>query len=299
MLKVETPERLELLLLSRGLPAKRRGSWVKTSTICHLGDSRDGLALAVNAKGYVSGKCFTRSCPQDSIRQALERQLGSDWTPPAPAPQPSLSPQPETKAMRLWEWAKPIPPYPDHPANLWAALKTGSPNLPPNLRWLSPRQPGDSGSLVAGIAAPGDDVSAVQLIAVNGNGSPGKDRGGLGKRSYGITSGKAFIAGFPHGNPLIIAEGIADVLTLLKHFPNAELWGVLGTAGMLSPLMAARTKAAIRNERECWIFPDQDPEGMSAAVKLRNRITGWGGEVRLIPLPGGKDPSDALKETPI
>ena len=69
---------------------------------------------------------------------------------------------------------------------------------------------------------------AVQLVAINADGTPAMDRpadsGGLGKRSIGSTSQALVLIGCPEGagdyEPIRVAEGLADILALASHYPR-------------------------------------------------------------------------------
>ena len=121
--------------------------------------------------------------------------------PPVP---PDSGPPKLDRAARLWMDSRPVPLDTAHPARLWAARRhlwrPGDP-WPDAVRWLPWRDGG--GSMVAAFAPVADWIeghppgapSGVQLVHVAPDGSPRKDRDGLGKRSHGIMRGAVAVIG--------------------------------------------------------------------------------------------------------
>ena len=117
---------------------------------------------------------------------------------------PDSGPPKLDRAARLWMDSRPVPLDTAHPARLWAARRhlwrPGDP-WPDAVRWLPWRDGG--GSMVAAFAPVADWIeghppgapSGVQLVHVAPDGSPRKDRDGLGKRSHGIMRGAVAVIG--------------------------------------------------------------------------------------------------------
>ena len=225
-------------------------------------------------------------------------------------------------ARRTWiQDSQPIPADPAHPARRWLESRNlwraGFPP-PGSLRWLPAEAhwPGrgrhtGAGSLVALAAPPAawteawpnpPDPQAVQLIAVDAQGSPALDRpaeaGGLGKRSLGSTTGLVVVFGCPDLaealEPVRVAEGVADALALASRYPGPAV-ATLGTSTMgEGPLPGWLSQAAAGTV----IHVDADTGGEDAARHLRRGIQAAGGTVRAVLPAQGKDAAEAAAARP-
>ena len=218
---------------------------------------------------------------------------------------------------RTWNRdSQPIPADPDHPARLWLnhrhLWRPGFP-LPSSLRWLPAEahyqgrgKHTGAGSLVA-LAAPPEAWStawpdipvpqAVQLIAIDAQGSPALDRpaeaGGLGKRSLGSTTGMVVVFGCPDLaealEPVRVAEGVADALALASRYPGPAV-ATLGTSTMTGDNLPRWLAAAVAGT---VLHVDADAGGEDSARQLRRHIQALGGTVRAVLPAEGKDAAEA------
>ena len=199
---------------------------------------------------------------------------------------------PVNTARRLWGRSGPVPMDPAHPARRWAARRNLWPpdrTWPDAVRWIER----DGGSLVAVFAPLGDwtehppaSPSGVQLVHVDGEGQPRKDRGGLAKRSHGSMTGAVCVIGELAGSgTLHVVEGIADALAVAAREDGpAVATGGAGGFKRLAPDLAALSRPVL-------IHADGDPAGIVAARRLLADLTrrGIAGAVRTY--PPGCDPA--------
>ena len=225
-------------------------------------------------------------------------------------------------ARRTWERdSYPIPPDPDHPARRWLnARHLWRPDfpLPGSLLWLPAEahyqgrgKHTGAGSLVALAAPPAAWTTAwpnlpvphaVQLIAVDAQGSPALDRpadaGGLGKRSLGSTTGMVVVFGCPDLaealEPVRVAEGVADALALASRYSGPAV-ATLGTSSMSDDKLPRWLAGAAAGT---MIHVDADAGGEDAARQLRRRIQAAGGTVRAVLPAEGKDAAEAAALRP-
>ena len=137
-------------------------------------------------------------------------------------------------------------------------------------------------------------VDAVQVVFVDGDGMPAKDRRGLGKRTYGHQRGGVCMIGDPGLDGQVgVVEGLADALAVVARFP----WTVAalcGTAGFRQPETARALVDAARVE----IWADQDGPGAEAATALAVGLELAGVPVTARPVAYGKDAAAAAGPFP-
>ena len=230
------------------------------------------LALWVNDDG-IAARCHSAGCSYTDIAQAIETRYGISINPRRYDKNPITvatnmvntrrPPEPGRQAqdlhhyaLRLWQRSVPIPNSPDCPAQMWLAsrhLWRPELPLPMAVRWIGAehlhREFQGTGAIIA-MAAPPDawttswpglpDLSSVQLVYVDTDGSPAVDRG-LTKRTYAPARDSVVVLGCPLLNqatgPVDVAEGLADALALAARNP-APAVATLGTAGMRSSTIA-------------------------------------------------------------
>ena len=211
--------------------------------------------------------------------------------PPVP---PDSGPQKPDRAARLWMDSRAVPLDPAHPARLWAArrhLWRPADPWPEAVRWLA--HP-DGGSLVAAFAPVDAWIEAhppgvppgVQLVHVAPDGSPRKDRDGLGKRSHGTMRGAVAVIGDPlwRAGCVHVAEGLADALAVAAREDGAAL-AAGGTAlSRLAPSLAGLGLGVV-------VWPDGDGPGRLAAGRLVADLRRRGAAAALATVPDGKDPA--------
>ena len=207
------------------------------------------LALWVNDDG-IAARCHSTGCSYADIAAAIETRYGISINPrryrdnssplatrttttrKSPEPGPNAQDL-RPYALRLWHHSVPIPNSPDDPARLWlASRQLWRPELPlPGLvRWIGAehlhREFQGAGAVIAIAAPPAawltswpglPDLSSVQLVYVDTDGSPAVDRG-LTKRTYAAVQDSVIVLGCPHlqnaAAPVDVAEGLADSLAL-------------------------------------------------------------------------------------
>ena len=153
----------------------------------------------------------------------------------------------------------------------------------------------DGGSLVAAFAPVADWTQAhpptptgVQLLHLDPEGRPRKDRGGLSKRSHGNMVGAVCVTGAPvlrTPEALHVAEGIADGLAIASREPGA----VIVAGGTAAFARLATDVAAIGAPVILW--PDGDAPGRFAAAKLARWLRMRGVAVQVADIPDGEDPA--------
>ena len=183
---------------------------------------------------------------------------------------------------------------------------------PRSVRWIGAehlhREFQGTGAIIA-MAAPPDawtaswpglpDLSSVQLVYVNRDGTPAVDRG-LTKRTYAPATNAVIVLGCPHLQdapaPVNVAEGLADVLALAARSP-APAVATLGTSGMASAIIAKwlATSQATR----VWADRDESKEGRAPPGQRHGRelvrlVNDSGGNATALhtPVPH-KDPAEA------
>ncbi len=272
------------------------------------------MALWVNDDG-IAARCHSAGCSYADIAQAIETRYGISINPRRYTGNPITvatnmvntrrTPEPGPKAqdlrphaLRLWQRSVPIPNSPDCPARMWLAsrhLWRPELPLPTAVRWIGAehlhREFQGTGAIIA-MAAPPDawtaswpglpDLSSVQLVYVNRDGTPAVDRG-LTKRTYAPATNAVIVLGCPHLQgapaPVNVAEGLADVLALAARSP-APAVATLGTSGMASAIIAKwlATSQATR----VWADRDESKEGRAAPGQRHGREL-----VRLVNDSGG------------
>ena len=142
------------------------------------------------------------------------------------------------------------------------------------------------------------DLSSVQLVYVDTDGSPAVDRG-LTKRTYAAVQDSVIVLGCPHlqnaAAPVDVAEGLADSLALASRSP-APAVATLGTSGMASAIVAKwlATSPATR------VWADRDvakngraPPGQRHGRELVRMVNDAGGNAQAVHAPAPhKDPAD-------
>ena len=229
---------------------------------------------------------------------------------------------PQTIAHALWTGqAEPISKNGAHPARNWlAARNLWRPELPAPgvIRWVPSaahyqgRGPHTgAGSIIALMARleswiaawPGLPLpQAVQLVAINADGTPAMDRpadsGGRGKRSIGSTTQALVLIGCPEDaggyEPVRVTEGLADALAIASRYPGIVV-ATMGTALMSDPGLAAWLASAARG---VIVHSDNDPleRGQRAASALRRNIQSAGGIAHAFLPSRGKDAADAATD---
>ena len=123
---------------------------------------------------------------------------------------------------------------------------------------------------------------------------PTKDRGGLGKRTYGHQRGGVCLIGDPRaGGQVGVVEGLADALAVAARFPWAVA-ALCGTAGFRQPETARALVDAARVE----IWADQDGPGAEAATVLAVGLELAGVPVTARAVARGKDAAAAAGPFP-
>ena len=228
-------------------------------------------------------------------------------------------------ARSTWGKAQVIPADPEHPARRWLSARNlwrpGFP-LPSSIRWLPAGEHYQgsglhtgAGSLVA-LAAPPEawteawtglpEAQAVQIIAVGRDGAPALDRpaehGGLGKRSYGSTTGLLVAFGNPvlsdAISPVRVAEGVADALALASRYAGPAV-ATLGTSGMAEEEGGNLVGWLVESAAGTVIHADADAGGEYNARQLRRQlIAAAGGHVAAVLPAQGKDAAAAAAGIP-
>ena len=289
------------------------------------------LALWVNDDG-IAARCHSAGCSYADIAKAIEDRYGisinssrDHYNPiPLAARATSTRRTPETTpqardlrphALRLWHHSASIPNSPDHPARMWLAsrhLWRPELPLPGPVRWIGAEHLHHdfqgAGAIIA-MAAPPDawtaswpslpDLSSVQLVYVNKDGSPATDRG-LTKRTYAPARDSVVVLGCPileqTTAPVDVAEGLADALALAARSP-APAVATLGTAGMSSSIIAkwlAKSSAT-----RVWADRDESkagraPPGQRHGRELVRMVNSAGGNAVALHTPfPHKDPAAA------
>ena len=196
------------------------------------------------------------------------------------------------RARRMWARSRRVPLDPDSAPRRWATLRHLWPpghQFPSSLRVLPWRDGG--GSLVACFAPLDDwlygdpDPSGIQLIHMAPDGRPRTDRGGLGKRSHGVTGGAVVLIGdpLPDAGRVHVVEGVADALAVAAREDGAVV-AVGGTSGFaqISPALARLGVPVV-------VWPDGDEAGRKAANNLARAIREHGALADVARIPDGHD----------
>ena len=246
--------------------------------------------------------------PPKTDRSAENGPVGSPLTDERHSPKGRSTPEnrpgvhghavPVNAARRLWRRSGPVPTDPAHPARRWAARRhlwrPGDP-WPDAVRWIE--GPG-GGSLVAAFAPvaawieahPPASPPGVQLVHVDADGRPRKDRGGLSKRSRGSMTGAVCVIGpLWRSGPLHVAEGIADALAVAAREDGA----VIAAGGTATLARIAGAVAAL--SRLVTLWPDGDGPGRLAARRLALALRDRGAVVALAAVPDGEDPASMAR----
>ncbi len=241
--------------------------------------------------------------------EAVESPLTNERHPPRGRDTPGIRPGMQDHARRmntarsLWARSRPVPDGERHPARLWAADRRlwppGAP-FPPAVRWTVDGE--GNGSLVACFAPVADwtgahppEPSGVQLVHVDEDGRPRKDRGGLGKRSRGILAKTVCVTGgrlLRTPEALHAAEGLADALAVASRLPAV----VLCTGGATAWPHLTEPLAALWCPVTLW--PDGDTSGRLAAARLASAIAARGPAANTARIPDGTDPAEYLAPDP-
>ena len=252
------------------------------------------------ADGWSDGRYTAPSHWLEDRLESPPEPRGSPVTAPEPSPGPEdCPPAPDARESlpaRLWRQSVPIEAAPEHPARRWAARRNLWRSLepwPPAIRWI-PRRAG-GGSLVACFAPVADWTeghppgapSGVQLVHVAPDGSPRKDRDGLGKRSHGTMRGAVAVIGAPlwRAGCVHVAEGLADALAIAaREDAPALATGGTSTLSRLAPSLAALAVPVV-------VHADGDPAGIVAGRKLHAALAGLGAVSAIVQYPPGCDPA--------
>ena len=283
------------------------------------------LALWVNQG--IAARCHSAGCSYADIAAAIEDRYGISINPRRYDNNPTTvntrrPPEPGRQAqdlrhyaLSLWQRSVPIPNSPEHPARMWLAsrhLWRPELPLPGSVRWIGAEhlhQDFQGAGAIIAMAAPPDawtaswpslpDLSSVQLVYVNKDGSPATDRG-LTKRTYAPTRDSVVVLGCPlleqTTAPVDVAEGLADALALAARSP-APAVATLGTSGMSSTIIAqwlAKSPAT-----RVWADRDESKEGRAPPGQRHGRelvrmVNSAGGNATALHTPSPhKDPAAA------
>ena len=283
------------------------------------------LALWVNQG--IAARCHSAGCSYADIAAAIEDRYGISINPrrydnnPTTVntrrpPEPGRQAQDlHTYALRLWQRSAPIPNSPEHPARMWLAsrhLWRPELPLPTAVRWIGAEHLHQdfqgAGAIIAMVAPPDawtaswpslPDLSSVQLVYVNKDGSPATDRG-LTKRTYAPARDSVVVLGCPileqTTAPVDVAEGLADVLALAARSP-APAVATLGTSGMSSSTIAQWL--ATSPATQVWADRDESKEGRAPPGQRHGRelvrmVNSAGGNATALHTPSPhKDPAAA------
>ena len=271
------------------------------------------LALWVNQG--IAARCHSAGCSYADIAAAIEDRYGISINPRRYDNNPTTvatntvntrrPPEPGRQAqdlchyaLSLWQRSAPIPNSPEHPARMWLAsrhLWRPELPLPGPVRWIGAehlhREFQGTGAIIAMAALPDawtaswpglPDLSSVQLVYVNRDGTPAVDRG-LTKRTYAPATNAVIVLGCPHLQdvpaPVNVAEGLADILALAARSP-APAVSTLGTSGMSSNIIAkwlAKSPAT-----RVWADRDESKDGRAPPGQRHGREL-----VRMVNSAGG------------
>ena len=248
-------------------------------------------------------------------------------TPPPPAPDTPESglvqPGPDTGeyAAKLWAAAAPVPGDPQHPARKWAdrrGLWDPARAWPWSLRWIEaaamidgrpafPHGHTGAGSLAAAVLQlgtwrgllddePPADVDALQLLALDPDGRPAKDRAdpedpkALEKRTLGQIRGRCAWIPTAGGlaDTLHVVEGLADALAVSDR-DRLPACAVLGTSGFRTLADAGGWDGLAH----VLLWSDGDAPGRKAAQDAARRLKINHPRIRVTwrELPDGQDPA--------
>ena len=246
--------------------------------------------------------------PPGGAHRRVARQGDSHHHPPPETGLESPLREPDswrkTPEGRLWSNSQLIPAGDSHPARRWLAARRlwrpGYP-LPQSLRWLPSDGETCAGRLIVCLATVTDWVNAwpgcptptaVQTLAVFGDGAPGLDRpasrGGLAKRTRGKQAGTVFAVGNPGADSVRVVEGVADCLAVASRYDCLAL--AVMSAGAMS--RAAADLADLVASRDAVIHADADNAGQWSAAWLSRNT---GARVVLPPTGAGKDAAAAAQ----
>ena len=260
-------------------PSQYAGSWVDFES----GVSGGMPALIERCGGYVSDYLATGELMPSVAPRGITTKI---------------DPGNIDYARQLWEDSVEIPIDNDHPVRRWLAhrrLWRPGLALPGAIRWLP-------GKIVVLVAHPLfwiqawpklPALQAIQTIIINDDGTPGKDSGGLNKRSFGSTKGGVVMLGNPEGSVNRITEGVADALSIAIRYEGAT-WALLGVNGFKhweSLLYLAM--------KRCVIHADKDTTGIAAAQGLVQGIAQAGGNAEWVLPSRGKDFAEEALEFPL
>ena len=296
---------------------------------CHVGPG-DRAAVVVLCRG-----CGDPGSGRLGVEQFLEHlralgvQVGAgerfplqprERTRVEPGPVPAAAPAPDapaampaTVAAAIWNLAGLVNGSPGE-AYLQARLGWTSSSWPAAVRWLPagrvvvyPRLPASAvGALVYLFRAAGEDVGALQMEAIEGDGSPVWF--GMGDGRHAIK--RATVAGcrFADGRRVFrardgqpgagawLVEGPIDALAILEldrlgllELGSAGILGAAGTAGF-------RPAAVADVAGDVVIGPDGDPAGADVAVSLGAALQVGGRQYRIRRPARGLDWCDVLAD---
>ena len=283
------------------------------------------LALWVNQG--IAARCHSAGCSYADIAAAIEDRYGISINPRRYDNNPTTvntrrPPEPGRQAqdlhayaLRLWHHSVTIPKSSEHPARLWfAARQLWRPELPlpTAVNWIGAEhlhQDFQGAGAIIAMAAPPDawtaswpglpDLSSVQLVYVNRDGTPAVDRG-LTKRTYAPARDSVVVLGCPHlqnaAAPVSVAEGLADALALAARSP-APAVATLGTSGMSSSTIAEWL--ATSPATQVWADRDESkdgraPPGQRHGRELVRMVNSAGGNAVALHTPSAhKDPAAA------
>ena len=289
------------------------GSWNGSCPLCggrdrfHVKEGQ-GRAL-VGCRGCLDGQ-------RDPARfgELMRAVWGHDPRPPPKQTKRSAPSRPPQDlrgfALQLWRSAGDVPAAPDTPARRWLA-GTGDHGplwplewpwevpLPAAVRWTPSVWWNRSvGAFVAALAPwtawraawPAvPEPCGVQVVYVQADGEPARDREGKNKRNYGQASGAVCLIGTAAaGESVQTCEGVADGLALAARSPRPAAV-LVGTGGY----RADATRQGLSDAAHVEIWTDQDGPGVAAATDLAFGLDLIGVPVTARNVTWGKDPAAA------
>lgn len=309
--------RAEQIALALGGSGRPAGRWFSAPCPVHGGKGKTSLGLRPSDDG-IGYSCFG-GCDAKAINAAVEQQLGvsinerSDTrerpVPVTAAVNKSAAPTKRQRSMRdyarfLWESSDSV----DHnfcPVHLWAQRKYGLRSvstLDCNVRWLHgadgkhgvivPIAPFEAYTCHARQVLPPGVINAVQVVFLdyNGNQVKIKHRGNfVNKLTYGAFYGGVFAVGDLETNPIVVTEGVADLLAVTD-YKGAQGVALLGTAGFHP---AAPIVNSLRG-RSVVVCSDGGEPGKVAADRFCLALGAAARTQCIVPPLGISDPADMV-----
>jgi putative DNA primase/helicase len=216
----------------------------------------------------------------EAVQEARKWTSGDDLARPRAKP-PQATPKAvqdeaeakATKARKLYEAGRPIASTPAEAYLAWRGIEHGT---IPDARHLTGATVKavlpwwwTHSALVLPVTTAAGEVRAVQLIALNADGTVArrsKDGGKLKITLGDLRSGVLRIPGDPQG-PLVLAEG-AETAASCAQSTGWETWAALGSVGRVAP-------ESLDKARHVIIAADDDPRVSPARKKLNSTIRQW------------------------